>query len=133
MRAVRTPDVDDVVAACAIVARHLPPTPVAACAALGDGVALKLETLQPTGSFKVRGALVAVATAITEDPTRPLVTASAGNHGLGVAFAATMYGATATIVVPETASTAKKAALAAFDVTLLEHGADYDAAEAHAI
>src|SRR5258706_227805 len=132
-RAVRCPDVDDVVAACAVVARHLTPTPVVASPALGEGIALKLETLQPTGSFKVRGALVAVANAIAEDPARPLITASAGNHGLGVAFAATTYGATATVVVPETASPAKKAALARFDITLQEHGSDYDEAEAYAI
>src|SRR5882757_2153232 len=118
MRAVRTPDVDDVVAARAVVARHLSPTPVIASAALGDGVALKLETLQPTGSFKVRGALVAIANALADDAKAALMTASAGNHGLGVAFAATTYGATATVVVPTNASAAKQAALSKFDITL---------------
>ncbi|MEY2423508.1 MAG: threonine dehydratase [Acidimicrobiaceae bacterium] len=100
---------------------------------LGADVVLKLETLQPTGSFKVRGALVAVARAVALDPETPLVTASAGNHGLGVAYAATAYGATATVVVPENASPAKLAALARFDVTLVPKGTSYDEAEAYAV
>ena len=77
---------------------------------------LKLESLQPTGSFKVRGALAAVATAARDG--RPVVTASAGNHGLGVAFAATRLNARATVVVPENASSAKVEALRRFDIDL---------------
>jgi len=100
---------------------------------LGDGIVLKVETLQPTGSFKVRGALVAVAEWLSRDRDAPLVTSSAGNHGLGVAFAASRYGAPATVVVPENASAAKVAALAKFDVTLVAHGISYDDAEAHAL
>ncbi|MEY2454603.1 MAG: threonine dehydratase [Acidimicrobiaceae bacterium] len=133
MRTVRTPTPDDVLTAREIVARHLQPTPVVPSLALGANVVLKLETLQPTGSFKVRGALVAVARAVERDPSTPIVTASAGNHGLGVAYAATAYGATATIVVPENASTAKLEALATFAVTLLPKGTSYDEAESYAI
>jgi threonine dehydratase len=62
-----------------------------------------------------------------------VVTASAGNAGLGVAWAASVLGMRATVVVAETASPAKVAALRALPVTLVEHGADYDAAEAHAL
>lgn len=116
-----------------MVARHLEPTPVVHSRSLGPATVLKLETMQPTGSFKVRGALVAVARAVEDDPGKPIVTASAGNHGLGVAFAATTYGANATVVVPETASPVKLDALARFDVTLLKHGTSYDDAEAHAL
>ncbi len=92
---------------------------------------LKLESLQPTGSFKVRGALAAVATAVRDG--RPVVTASAGNHGLGVAFAATRLNARATVVVPENASTAKVEALRRFDIDLLLVGDRYDAAEQAAL
>jgi threonine dehydratase len=92
---------------------------------------LKLESLQPTGSFKVRGALAAVATAARDG--RPVVTASAGNHGLGVAFAATRLNARATVVVPENASTAKVEALRRFDIDLLLVGDRYDAAEQAAL
>jgi threonine dehydratase len=133
VRTVRTPTADDVLAAREIVARHLVATPVVASPALGPGIVLKLETMQPTGSFKVRGALVGVARAMERDPSTPLVTASAGNHGLGVAFAATAYGATATVVVPENASSAKLSALAKFAVTLLPKGRSYDEAEAYAV
>ena len=133
MRAVRVPTADDVLAARAVVAEYLPPTPIVRSPALGPNVVLKLETLQPTGSFKVRGALVAVAAALALDRDTPLVTASAGNHGLGVAFAATAYGMTATVVVPENASPAKVSALARFAVTLLPKGLSYDEAEAYAI
>jgi threonine dehydratase len=133
VRTVRIPTAEDVVTARDVVARHLIPTPVIASPALGPRVMLKLETLQPTGSFKVRGALVAVARAVARDRNTPLVTASAGNHGLGVAFAATAYGASATVVVPENASTAKLAALSHYDVTLVPKGTSYDEAEAYAI
>ena len=92
---------------------------------------LKLESLQPTGSFKVRGALAAVATAARDG--RPVVTASAGNHGLGVAFAATRLNARATVVVPENASTVKVEALRGFDIDLLLVGDRYDAAEQAAL
>lgn len=92
---------------------------------------LKLESLQPTGSFKVRGALAAVTTAVRDG--RPVVTASAGNHGLGVAFAATRLNARATVVVPENASTAKVEALRRFDTDLLLVGDRYDAAEQAAL
>ena len=92
---------------------------------------LKLESLQPTGSFKVRGALAAVATAVRDG--RPVVTASAGNHGLGVAFAAMRLNARVTVVVPENASTAKVEALRRFDIDLLLVGDRYDAAEQAAL
>ena len=93
---------------------------------------LKLESLQPTGSFKVRGALAAVATAARDG--RPVVTASAGNHGLGIAFAATRLNARATVVVPENASSAKVEALRLFGIDLQAAVGDgYEAAEEAAL
>ncbi len=100
---------------------------------MGADVWLKLETLQPTGSFKVRGALVAVEAALARDAGVRIVTASAGNHGLGVAFAAAHLGADATIVVPVNASEVKLAALAHFPATVVRHGDSYDEAERHAL
>jgi len=128
MRTVHLPTVDDVVTARDVIDRHLAPTPLIRSAALGS-VALKLESMQPTGSFKVRGALVAVA----REHKRPLVTASAGNHGLGVAYAATEYAASATVVIPTNASEVKRAALETFAVELVAAGTSYDEAEAHAL
>jgi threonine dehydratase len=133
VRSVRVPDRSDLERATAVVGRHLAVTPVVPAPALGTDVWLKLETLQPTGSFKVRGAIVAVGTALARDADRPIVTASAGNHGLGVAFAAARLGARATIVVPETASPAKLAALERFPITLVRYGDSYDEAERHAL
>ena len=130
VRAVAAPTRADLDAAAAIVAAHLVPTPLIPSPALGDGVHLKLETFQPTGSFKVRGGLAALARA---GGGAPVVTASAGNAGLGVAWAASVLGVQATIVVAEDASPAKVAALKALPVTLVQHGAGYDAAELHAL
>jgi threonine dehydratase len=127
------PDASDVAAAAALVRRHLGVTPVVPAPLLGREVWLKLETLQPTGSFKVRGALVAVTAALARDAAAAIVTASAGNHGLGVAFAADRLGATATVVVPTNASEAKQEAIERFAVKLLRHGTSYDEAEAHAL
>jgi len=128
-RAVPAPTAEDLDAAARVVADRLAPTPLVPAPALGERVWLKLETLQPTGSFKVRGALAALSRA----GGGPVVTASAGNAGLGVAWAATALGVPATIVVPESASPAKVAALQALPVELVMHGAGYDAAEAHAL
>jgi threonine dehydratase len=118
----------------ATVAATLPATPLVPLW-LPDEAAgpiyMKLETLQPTGSFKVRGALA--ATAAYADVPGGIVTASAGNHGLGIAWAASRLGVQATIVVPETASAAKIEALRAFPSTLITYGTDYGAAEQHAL
>jgi threonine dehydratase len=72
---------------------------------------LKLETLQPIGSFKIRGALNAIRTAPAEARAGGLVTASAGNMAQGVAWAARELGLPARIVVPETAPQAKVSAI----------------------
>jgi threonine dehydratase len=129
-RAVAAPSRAELDAAAAVVSARLAPTPLIPAPALGECVHLKLETLQPTGSFKVRGALAALA---RTGRSGPVVTASAGNAGLGVAWAASVLGVHATVVVAETASPAKVAALRALPVELIRHGADYDEAEAHAL
>ena len=130
MRRVAPPTPEDLDGAADLVAARLVPTPLVPAPALGNAVYLKLETFQPTGSFKVRGALAALARAGADGP---VVTASAGNAGLGIAWAASVLGVHATVVVAETASPAKIAALQALPVELIQHGADYDEAEAHAL
>jgi threonine dehydratase len=119
--------------AAKVVRAHLAATPLISVCLEGFSAPtyLKLESLQPTGSFKVRGALAAVAMANRDK--HPVVTASAGNHGLGIAIAATWLHAKATIVLPETASTAKIDALRRFDVDLRLVGEDYDTAEREAL
>lgn len=127
IRTVPVPTPTDLAAAREVIALHLQPTPLVNS---GDGTWLKLETFQPTGSFKVRGALAALS-AITA--TGPIVTASAGNHALGVAWASHRLGVPATIVVAESAAPVKIAKLQAMGADLILHGASYDEAEAHAI
>ncbi len=82
--------------------------------AIEDGPAeifLKLETLQPIGSFKIRGATNAVRAASADERAKGLVTASAGNMAQGVAWVAREFGLSATIAVPEHAPEAKLAAI----------------------
>jgi threonine dehydratase len=103
---------------------------------LGGEVWLKCECWQETGSFKLRGALNALLMLDPEVGGRGVVTASAGNHGLGVAEAASRLGVRATVVVPVNASAAKVRALRGYasrGIELLPYGATYDEAEAHAI
>jgi threonine dehydratase len=118
-----------------LIASTLAPTPLVRLWSSnwsGDTeIYLKLETVQPTGSFKVRGALA--ATAAYASAGQAIVTASAGNHGLGIAWSAARLGVAATVVVPETASPTKIDALRTFPISLVLHGADFDAAEAHAL
>ena len=128
-RPVALPGPADLEAARAVVTARLAPTPLVD-SPLGGGCRLKLETFQPTGAFKVRGALAALARLPAGVPA---VTASAGNHGLGVAWAARALGREATIVVPENASSAKVAALRALGADLRLAGTSYDEAERHAL
>jgi threonine dehydratase len=93
----------------------------------GAKVWLKLECRQPTGSFKVRGALHKIIALGSAAHTQGIVTASAGNHGLGTAFAAKMVGLQhATIFVPQTAPKAKVTKLSRFGLTLWQVGRTYD-------
>jgi threonine dehydratase len=130
-RSVRLPTLDDLAAARSIVAKHLEPTPLdRGVSVVRPDLALKLESLQPTGSFKVRGALAALSAAPAD---RPIVTASAGNHALGIAYAAAVLGRRATVVTSTVATAVKVAAIKQFDVELIQVGTTYDEAERHAL
>lgn len=126
-----------VLAARERIAPHVPQTPVERSAWLsertGTPVHLKLECYQRTGSFKVRGAVNAVASLDAEARARGLVTASAGNHGQGVALAAAAFDARATIFVPASAPKAKKRRIRRFGAELRDTFASYDEAEDAAV
>lgn len=95
----------------------------------GGAVWLKLENLQPTGSFKVRGALNKIGRLPEAEKARGIVAASAGNHALGVAHAVQSWGGVeADIFVPETAPLPKINKLRRFPVRLHLAGQTYDAA-----
>jgi threonine dehydratase len=133
MRVVSPPTESHRAAAQEVVRRYLSTTPVVTAPQLGPNVSVKVETFQPTGSFKVRGGLAAVAAVLAADPGREVVAASAGNHGLGLAYAAAKLKARVTVIVPRLASAAKVSALQQFDVRLVLHGDGYSEAEAHAL
>jgi threonine dehydratase len=94
-------------------------------------VYLKLECWQRTGSFKVRGALNRLSTLSPQEREQGLVTASAGNHGLGVAYASQVLSLpSVTIFVPENAPRAKVERFHTYNCQVRRAGADYDAAHA---
>ena len=125
----------DVARAAAVLRPYLRPTPLRRSFALrGRDAWLKLECWQPTGSFKVRGALHNLATLSDEEKARGVVASSAGNHALGVAFAAqALGGVRATLFVPETAPAAKVDKLRSFPVDVVVGGRTYDDAHARAM
>jgi threonine dehydratase len=92
---------------------------------------LKLESLQPTGSFKIRGAALKLSRLRGTAPA--VIAASAGGHGMAVALAAQKLGLRATVVVPTGAAAVKKQGIAQLGAELIEHGAGYVEAEAHAL
>jgi len=100
---------------------------------LGAEVRLKLESLQETHSFKTRGALNAVARLAGERGAEAVVTASAGNHGLAIAWAAARLGVGATIFTPRAAPRAKLDAIRACEADLRPVADDYEHAEALAL
>lgn len=95
---------------------------------------LALEAMQITGSFKVRGALTALAhLGARRPPPARIVTASAGNHGAGVAYAARVLGLHATVVMPKSVPRAKRSRVEAHGAEILLAPSDhYDDAEAFA-
>ena len=93
---------------------------------------LKLENLQRTGSFKIRGAFNKMSTLTHEEKARGVIAASAGNHAQGVAYAAKWMGVPCTIVMPTVASLSKVEATRKYGAQIVLHGQDYDEAYAKA-
>lgn len=133
IRRVLPPSLEQRERAREVVAQYLTPTPTVLIDVRGRGVYAKLENLQVTGSFKIRGALAALDAAHRDDPRGAVITASAGNHGLGIAHASNLLGVRATVVVPQNASVAKVKKLATYDIELIQFGSSYDDAQAHAL
>lgn len=113
---------------------YLYPTPLIRCPWLEEKFATpvfaKLENLQRTGSFKMRGATNALLQLDPAARSKGVVTASAGNHGLGVAQAAQLLGSSVTVFVSQAASPLKMHKLRQLGATLIQQGADYDEADA---
>lgn len=98
----------------------------------GNKVYLKPENMQRTGAYKVRGAYYKISTLTPEEREKGLITASAGNHAQGVAYAAQKYGVKATIVMPTTTPLIKVERTKNYGAEVVLYGDVYDEACAHA-
>ncbi|MFX1482064.1 MAG: threonine/serine dehydratase [Promethearchaeota archaeon] len=127
--------VKDIRQAHSRIMKHIVTTPLIHSTTLsemtGGDVFLKLESKQVTGSFKARGALNRLMTLSKDDIKRGVITASTGNHGLGVAYAAKLLGVKAKVVFPRNASDVKKDRLLQAGVDVIQD-ADYDEIESYA-
>ena len=114
----------------ATIVRKTPVVPVKAEHQAEGQVWLKLENLQVTGSFKVRGAANKIASLDEEARGRGIVTCSSGNHGLAVAYVAAAFGVPATVCVPEWVDPVKLDAIKSHGAEVVVEGATYDETEA---
>jgi threonine dehydratase len=129
------PSLDDVRGAAERIAPYLPQTALRPYPALtelvGTEVWVKHENHLPTAAFKVRGGVNLVAQLSGEERKRGLVSASTGNHGQSIAYAARLFGVHATICVPEGANPLKVAAIRSLGAEIVVHGVDFDEAREH--
>ncbi len=98
----------------------------------GNKVYLKPENMQVTGAYKIRGAYYKISTLTDEERAKGLITASAGNHAQGVAYAAKAYGCKAVIVMPTTTPLMKVNRTKSYGAEVVLYGDVYDEAAAHA-
>jgi threonine dehydratase len=128
---------DEIETAQRIVHAAMPPTPQYAWPLLrerlGTEVWVKHENHTPLGAFKLRGGLVYMDGLARREPgCKGVISATRGNHGQSIAFAARLHGLVATIVVPHGNSVEKNAAMRALGAKLIEHGSDFQQSREHA-
>jgi threonine dehydratase len=99
----------------------------------GTAVWLKLESLQETGSFKVRGAANRMLQLSDEERARGVITVSTGNHGRAVAYVAGRLGIPAVICTSKRVPASKLQAIRGLGAEVVVHGASYDEAERHSL
>jgi threonine dehydratase len=132
----KTVKLSDVRSAAAFLGKHLPPSPLLynpwMSASYGCEIYLKLENMQPIGSFKIRGATNRIAALTPAERKKGVVAASAGNHAQGVAWGAKKLGVDATIVMPRGAPLMKIQNTESFGAKVILEGESYDEAYAHA-
>lgn len=132
------PDLEQLDEAAAVVYGHMQPSPQIEWPLLNERcdarVLVKHENHNPTGAFKVRGGLHYLSRLMEREPeTRGLITATRGNHGQSIAYAAGRFGLTSVVVVPKGNSADKNRAMIALGAELIEHGEDFDEAAQHAV
>jgi threonine dehydratase len=129
------PDLSDVLAARRRIAPYLQPTPLYSYPALdtltGTPVWVKHENHQPIGAFKVRGGVNLISQLDADDRRRGVITASTGNHGQSVAYAARLFAVPAVVCVPEHANPVKVESMRALGAEVISHGRDFDEAREH--
>ena len=129
------PKFKDVLVAQRQIRPYLPRTPLHSYPAInnliGTEVYIKHENYQPVGAFKARGGINLISQLSPEERRRGVITASTGNHGQSVAFAARLFGVQARIVVPEKANPGKVAAIQGMGAEVIFHGPTFDEARLH--
>jgi threonine dehydratase len=124
------PDLADVLAARERIAPYLRPTPLYRYPALdaltGARLHVKHENHQPVGAFKVRGGVSLVSQLSAAERRQGVITASTGNHGQSVAYAANLFGVRAIVCMPERANPVKVESMRALGAEVVFHGRDFD-------
>src|SRR6516162_10580430 len=124
------PDLADVLAARERIAPYLRPTPLYRYPALdaltGARLRVKHENHQPVGAFKVRGGVNLVSQLDADERRQGVITASTGNHGQSVAYAADLFGVRAIVCMPEQANPVKVESMRALGAEVVFHGRDFD-------
>lgn len=124
------PTLGDVLRARSVIRQYLQPTPIVRRPALnerlGIDIYLKCENLQPIGAFKVRGGIYLMSRLTDAERGRGVVTASTGNHGQSIAYAAGLFGIRSTVYAPEGANPGKVAAMKRLGAEVVLTGRDFD-------
>jgi threonine dehydratase len=130
------PTFNDVLAARERISKYLQPTALHRYPALDELVGtetwVKHENHQPICAFKVRGGINLVSQLSDDERQRGIVTASTGNHGQSIAYAARLFGVRAIICVPEGANPVKVKSIRGLGAEIVTHGVDFDEARVHA-
>jgi threonine dehydratase len=124
------PHFTDVLAARRAIAPHLRPTPLVTSTALdrllGCRAFVKCENANPTRAFKVRGGINLISRLTDDERRRGVISASTGNHGQSIAYAARLFGVRAVIAMPERPNPVKRQAMADLGAEIVEVGRDFD-------
>lgn len=132
--ALQAPTLQDVLQARTVVRRYLAPTPLLQSPAVdehfGFQTYLKCENLQPINAFKIRGGIYLMSRLSSDERARGVVTASTGNHGQSIAYAARLFGVRAIVYAPEGANPDKVASMQRLGAEVVLIGRDFDEARA---
>lgn len=125
----------DVLDAQQVIGKYLSPTPLYNYPALDQCIQacvyVKHENYQPVGAFKVRGGINLISRLTDAERKQGVVTASTGNHGQSIAYAARLFGIRAIIVAPKEANPVKVEAMKGYGAEVVFYGKDFDAAKTH--